>query len=226
MTTATNRLGLGHRHKTSERGVPVAAEDVTYSNTGSGMAADQVQEAIDELDTAVAAAVSGAAAAVHGHAATELTGVGRIIGKAKPADESVTSSTTLQFDDDLVFTVAANEIWVVDYTLMIDGDPAGDVKFAFAGPSGARIDWGSMSSETPRWDAMNPSSAPNALQTISGTLAFGCAAAGTRTGILLRAVVTNAANAGDVTLRWAQNSSFGTPTTLLKGCSLFAMRTG
>src|SRR5574341_1924364 len=57
----------------------------------------------------------------------------------KTADESVTSSTTLQDDDHLVIAVEANTNYFIEAFLIYDGDAAGDFKFTFSVPAGATL---------------------------------------------------------------------------------------
>lgn len=68
----------------------------------------------------------------------------------KSADEAVTSSTTLQNDDDFSFTVAANTSYVVEGVLIVDGSSSGDFKAAWSIPSGNyMISFVHQSSSTP-----------------------------------------------------------------------------
>ena len=59
--------------------------------------------------------------------------------KYKSSDETVTSSTVLQNDDDLVYAVGANELWYFDFSLYTDdsGSGTGEMKIAFTWPASA-----------------------------------------------------------------------------------------
>lgn len=61
----------------------------------------------------------------------------------KTADETVTSSTTLQDDDQLFLPVAANARYILDAFIIYTGaaDPAGGLKMGWTGPSGATMKW-------------------------------------------------------------------------------------
>ncbi|MBL0311054.1 MAG: collagen-like protein, partial [Bacteroidetes bacterium] len=57
----------------------------------------------------------------------------------KTADESVTSSTSLQDDNHLQFAIGANETWDVSFVLRFTASSGGDIKFALVLPSGATM---------------------------------------------------------------------------------------
>ena len=55
----------------------------------------------------------------------------------KAADEAITSSTTLQNDDDFVFAVSANEIWMVEIFGFLSGMDLGGMKQGWVVPTNA-----------------------------------------------------------------------------------------
>ncbi len=57
----------------------------------------------------------------------------------KSADETVTNSTTLQDDDDLVLAVGANEIWLVRGFFIVDAPTAGDFKVGWTAPASPTV---------------------------------------------------------------------------------------
>jgi len=59
----------------------------------------------------------------------------------KAADESVTSSTTLQDDNEITFSVAANTDYWLEALIIFSADPAGDLKIQWSGPASATLDW-------------------------------------------------------------------------------------
>lgn len=61
----------------------------------------------------------------------------------KTSDENVTSSTTLQDDDQLFLPVAANARYILDAFVIYTGagDPAGGLKMGWTGPSGSTMKW-------------------------------------------------------------------------------------
>jgi hypothetical protein len=139
----------------------------------------------------------------------------------KSADESVTSSTTLQDDDELKFSIAANETWMFEITGFWTSASAGpDIKFAINGPGTpsnfiAHLVIYSVSGGIPSdglivtgydvTEQIDFSNAPNTLITAKGT-------------------VINGATAGQVVLRWAQRVSNATATTIRKGSYLIASK--
>jgi len=56
----------------------------------------------------------------------------------KPSDESVTSSTTLQDDNDLLLAVGVSEIWQVELDLYVTGG-GGDLQLAWTYPAGGAV---------------------------------------------------------------------------------------
>lgn len=157
------------------------------------------------------------------HLRDNLNALGPIQRIRKTADQSVTSSTALVDDTHLQFAIAANEVWSGQLTLFTTGSTAGDVKYAFNVPASAVGVWGSISpnqsiagaTDTTRWEAFTAFG--DATLAAPGTLT-------TPTVGMLYFYVENAGTAGTFKLRWAQLTSSGTATTLLKGSNLIAWR--
>ena len=138
----------------------------------------------------------------------------------KSADESVTSSTTLQDDDDLLLAVGTNEIWVVELVLIVKSNAAADFKWAWTDPASAT---------SIRWTI---------YRNTSGTLVadFGDATASALAVSMASAtvpypvpmheivVIETAGTSGNLQLQWAQNTSDGTATQVLKGSHLRALQ--
>lgn len=143
----------------------------------------------------------------------------------KTADESVTSSTVLQSDDVLNPTIAASEVLGIEWTLFYEGDAAGDLKLAVNVPVGAT---GLLSVTGPEVAATTAVSQLNNAVTSdltdTGTLVLGAIGAATLLVARVRAYVVNSTNAGNVTLRWAQNASSATATILKAGSFVIAHR--
>lgn len=154
--------------------------------------------------------ISGGASA-DGAYASSFIGATTVVQKT--AGETVTSSNTLQNDDHLTFAVAANETWKGIITFSLNANGSGGFKFDIAAPSGAS---GSC--------AMFGNNAYTISWVAIGT---GGGATQSTTNIMynITFTITNGANAGNVTLRWAQNASFGTGTTINSGATLIATRT-
>lgn len=116
----------------------------------------------------------------------------------KGADESVAGSTTLQNDDQLFFTAAANGVYLMELYLRAGETSAGDIKFSLAG-AGA-TSWCIASSAgnpvcgTPESGTISIS---NSGDEIYGRIVF---------------LLTASAGGGTVNLQWAQASASGTTT--------------
>jgi hypothetical protein len=129
--------------------------------------------------------------------------------KVKEADESVTSSTTLQNDDELWFAVAANEVWQFEGSMFIDTISSADFRFAVTGPSGAVGRVFAAYSDTAAFDA----------HVGAGDLGDTIDLQTANTGTLVRfwGGIHNGANAGNLQVQWAQRVSQGTATTVHAG---------
>jgi hypothetical protein len=142
-----------------------------------------------------------------------------IVVKRKTADESLNTNTTLQDDDELFFAAAANEIWVVDYVLFVDGATGGDIKVAVDAPAGATIRAGVTANA-----AATATNIESTSTSVAGGSAVGYTAgtlgSGTGTTVRLSASVAMSSTAGDIKLRWAQGTSSGTNSRVLTGSYL------
>lgn len=130
---------------------------------------------------------------------------------AKTADESVTSSVTLQ-DDNHLFIEDLEPYAYYDVVLRIaaTGDPSGDLKLGWSGPASATMHWYFI----------------RAVATglgIGDTLPVGTNSAGINIETI-HGVLYTGASGGTLQLRWAQNAIHGTPTTLLEGSILRLQR--
>ena len=135
------------------------------------------------------------------------------------------SNTTFQNDDDFSFPIAANEIWVAEYMLYIDGavNTTGDFKANLVVPSGASGRWSMIS------QASNATTAFGAILNVSapiGTLlTAGTVGANTIIPVLSRATIRNGATPGTVDFQWAQvTTDAGVPTRLFLDSSLTGQR--
>jgi hypothetical protein len=69
-------------------------------------------------------------------------GVGVPVYIFKAAAESVTSSTTMQDDNDLQFTIVANQRYEFDFNLNVSGSSSGDIRTQWAVPaSSSGLKW-------------------------------------------------------------------------------------
>lgn len=131
----------------------------------------------------------------------------------KTATETVTSSTTLQDDDELFVSVEANSVYMVEALLCYDGATAGDFKFAFTLPSGATLNYGHMGTAT-TIAAATGNTVDNRQIIETDTLAAGAAGAGTILALPIWGILIISSTAGTMRLQWAQFASSATPTRM------------
>ncbi|WP_369778829.1 hypothetical protein [Streptomyces sp. R33] len=139
----------------------------------------------------------------------------------KAADESITSSTTIQDDNHLTLAVAANATYLLEGTLFYDGAfNAGHLKATFSLPAGATIFW-AINAPATGGTAAYASDANTTGNLVAGTYGTG----GAKTTASILGTVTTAGTAGNLLLRWAQNASNATATTIYAKSWLRLLRT-
>lgn len=143
----------------------------------------------------------------------------------KSADENVASGTTLQADNDLLFSVAAGETWIFDFRLLVTNlnSATPDWKSAILGAAGwtcrvilsgsepAGVDFPQAS--VTDCDAA-PTAATNATVAADTNLGY---------NVSMQGWIT-ATTDGTVTLQWAPNTSGS--LTVLKGSYVIAQKVG
>lgn len=126
----------------------------------------------------------------------------------KTANESVTSSTTMQDDDQLLFPIGTNEVWQAEFVVFVaGGDVAGDIRVGVAGPAGSTVKQGTLGLVT---GVTNHEGDVKAYG--GGPVNIGIST--TETVILILVTVVNGATAGNVVLQWAQTAASATATTV------------
>ncbi|MDT3395428.1 hypothetical protein RKE29_01975 [Streptomyces sp. B1866] len=138
----------------------------------------------------------------------------------KTADESLSSSTTLQNDDQLAVPVAANALYRVDLFLIYSSDVSADFKLDFTTPSGSTMRW------TPQGPAPSASGTDGSLVFQVRTGSESAVLGGTGSGVAAAAAgsLSTGGTAGTLQVRWAQNSSSVTTTTVRLGSLLTLLR--
>ncbi|MBI2639308.1 MAG: LamG domain-containing protein [Candidatus Sungbacteria bacterium] len=131
----------------------------------------------------------------------------------KSSDESVTSSTTLQNDDELKLTLAANQTYTVDAVVFASSASSNpDLKIAFTVPSGATMTLGYIAASpnnlTTQGELLNSSGTASQVIPLR---------ANAPVVIHVKGTVVVGSTAGDVTLQWAQFTSNSTATTVKAG---------
>ena len=134
----------------------------------------------------------------------------------KAADESVTSSTVLQSDDELVTpSIGANEVWSL-YVMLRFQSGVGDLKYSWQFPASGNMLMTTVSS----------SGLSAAELTASDTPTHALVGTATPRLYRLEAQFTNAGTPGVVTFRWAQSASNGTATIVKANSSLWGVKLG
>ena len=131
----------------------------------------------------------------------------------KAADETVNSSVIRQNDDDLLFAVGANEVWIGTMLLYVVTALGPDFKYAFTFPAGATFIAFSIAGATndlATADVLTSSGGGVSL-TLSGSYVI-------QVGFTIRVGAT----AGNVQLQWAQNVPSTIATTVKDGSHLVA----
>ena len=128
----------------------------------------------------------------------------------KVADETINNSNVLQNDDELLFAMAANEVW--EFTLWVNftSSAVADFAMGYSVPVGAVLHTVRITDEggvVVRIDA-NPTSAAGA--------------GATQVPILVHGHIVNGANAGNFQIRWAQSTAEVSDTKVLIGSSIVA----
>jgi len=125
----------------------------------------------------------------------------------KTADETVTSSTVLQNDNHLLFPVSANIRYAFDLTLTVFSN-VGDIKFAWDYPVGLTMDWSVFNSINPSRNIQTDTIAVTTLTDNDTSL------------VIIRGNIIVGANAGTLTLKWAQNTSSVNGTIIKDGSNM------
>lgn len=144
----------------------------------------------------------------------------------KSADESVTSSTTLQDDNDLQMTVSANTKYWVEVFLIYNAMASADCKISYLGPVGATMEWvsdGHGSAAAATIDVVSRS-----YQTLGTTPSHGGVESPAGTPVNMAAVhkglLTVGATAGLFKLQWAQLASIATATKVIANSTMILTR--
>ncbi len=117
----------------------------------------------------------------------------------KTSDETVTSSTTLQNDNDLVYTMIASHTWAFKLVFRASSAAGSALKCNFTAPSGAT------------WYALGSTHGSSGTSMESGGSDF--ATAGLTSGgrlSVIEGIVTCSSTAGNFQFQWAQVASSGT----------------
>jgi len=136
----------------------------------------------------------------------------------KTADQSVTSSTVLVDDTHLQLTVATNEVWSLQFRVLMNAAAAGDFRWTYSFPSGniyehlAATNAAGTFIDIPNTHSVSDDNTQNLN---------GLAAANLWVWDVLYVV---GGSGGTLKLRWCQQTSSGTATTLVTNSHLMGMK--
>lgn len=134
----------------------------------------------------------------------------------KPSDESVTSSTVLQDDDDLVFAMDANSSYEGRIVVYCTGDNTADISTNITVPTGASIKFGGSGLENGAAASGAGDLFARAQIVDTLLLVFGVGSTTAVTTIILEFTAVTAGTAGDLQFQFAQGTSNATATTVLE----------
>lgn len=143
----------------------------------------------------------------------------------KTVDEGVASSIALQNDDELFFSMRANEIWEFNAVLFLGGSGAADAIIGLTSPAGSSIEFGGPNPNTDVADGAASGTGYWVARSVSGQSIASAVSTGVDLIARLSGLVVNGANAGNLQLQFAQAVSNATPTvvrakSLLRGIKL------
>jgi hypothetical protein len=141
----------------------------------------------------------------------------------KGVDESVTSSITLQADNELVMAISANTDYFVECFLIYSADPAGDIKTDWDAPTGATFDW--VADAITQSAAATVDQVSRTAQSVSGTPSHGgITNNSTILCALHKGILRVSSTAGNLTLTWAQQASSASATFVRANSTLIVTR--
>lgn len=142
----------------------------------------------------------------------------RPVSAFKPANETVTNSTTLQADDHLLWPVRANAVYTLWMVIYFNSGATPDLKLRFTGPSGYTITWSTI--------ALNASAVTNLAGPLTEATTAVYDGQGANAPIYIDGRVVVGATAGTLGIEWAQNTANASATTVLAGSFGLLFRVG
>lgn len=162
--------------------------------------------------------VPPAGAILRGSVFAALLEHARPVSAFKPANQTVTNSTTLQPDDHLLWPVTANAVYALSLVLYFNSGATPDFKLRFTGPSGYAITWSTI--------ALNASAVTNLAGPLTEATTAIYDGQGADAPIYIDGRVEVGATAGTLGIEWAQNNADASATTVLAGSYGLLFRVG
>lgn len=144
----------------------------------------------------------------------------------KTVTETVTASTTVQNDDQLVLAVAANTTYEFVCQVAYDGNSTADIKLGFTFPASATMDYYAsgygigVGAQFSLWSFVAGGAAGLGTVSPSQMQGFSDETATSLTAIRLYGILQVGSTAGNLQLQWAQNTSNAVATRVLAGSYL------
>jgi hypothetical protein len=149
--------------------------------------------------------------------------VGLTTKVVKAGDQTVTNSTVLVNDADLLFAVAANAEYDWDALVIYQAPTGQDGKIAWTAPAGATCDWTS--------DGVDPAVSSGVVaarnfepRILSDFALTGGIGAGTSMAIRPRGRLVTIGTAGTFRMQFAQSSSLAATSMIVKAASYLSIR--
>jgi hypothetical protein len=120
----------------------------------------------------------------------------------KTADEELNFGDTLHNDAELFFTVGANEVWNAEIFLQIGASATFTLMLGFSYPPECKIKWNLILTFTLKIPLLDENETPEIT----------CIPNGDTVGLIIKAIITNGANAGSVGIMWVGED--GTTNTM------------
>jgi len=147
----------------------------------------------------------------------------------KTADEIVNNSTSLQNDDHLVLAVAADSVYIVEAFLIYRANVSADFKLAFTWPASATMSFGSIGGDLDAGGGDNNTVKLQARQRAtsgSTTLTYASIGTGSETSLRVTGLLITGATAGNLQLKWAQNTAHASDAILMEDSWLSLRKVG
>lgn len=135
----------------------------------------------------------------------------------KTADESLNTSASLQDDNELLLAIGANEIWLIEATILVHSTSSTpDFLFGFSAPTSPDLAFAD-------YVVYNGSIFEGGPVGTGGSQVVGISA-NTVAILKIQFYIDNGANAGNFVFRWAQNTSNAANTTVKAGSYLACLK--